>query len=48
LSSADGSDSRSPLQLLSDTIDIEPLEDGEMLRVVMIDHRRWSAAGDSA
>ncbi len=38
--------SRSPLQLLSDRLEVEPLDGAEMLRVVMIDHRRWAAAGD--
>ncbi len=38
---------RSPLELLSDELEVQPMADGrELLRVVMIDHRRWLA--DSA
>jgi anti-sigma regulatory factor (Ser/Thr protein kinase) len=38
---------RSPLELLSDELEVQPMADGgEFLRVVMIDHRRWLA--DSA
>jgi anti-sigma regulatory factor (Ser/Thr protein kinase) len=38
---------RSPLELLSDELEVQPLADGgELLRVVMIDQRRWLA--DSA
>ncbi len=47
LSPSESSEGRSPLELLSDEIDVEPLADAEMLRVVMIDHRRWAAAGDT-
>jgi hypothetical protein len=33
---------RSPLGMLSDELDVETAPgSGEMLRVVMIDHRRW-------
>jgi anti-sigma regulatory factor (Ser/Thr protein kinase) len=39
---ADGA--RSPLSLLTDELEIEPADEGEMLRLVMIDHRRWPGA----
>jgi serine/threonine-protein kinase RsbW len=39
---------RSPLELLSDELEMQPLADGgELLRVVMIDHRRWLADSPS-
>jgi serine/threonine-protein kinase RsbW len=35
---------RSPLGMLSDVLEVQPVADaGELLRVVMIDHRRWMA-----
>ncbi len=33
---------KSPLQLLSDQLEVEQVDGAEMLRVVMIDHRRWA------
>jgi serine/threonine-protein kinase RsbW len=38
---------RSPLSLLSDELEIDPVDGVEMLRVVMIDHRRWSSMIDA-
>jgi hypothetical protein len=39
---ADADARRSPLGMLSDELQVEALPDsGELLRVVMIDHRRW-------
>lgn len=39
---------RSPLGMLSDELDVEPTAGrGEMLRVVMIDHRRWLSHSSS-
>jgi len=39
---ASAEERRSPLGMLSDELQVEPLpESGELLRVVMIDHRRW-------
>ncbi len=37
-------DGRSPLSMLTDELETERLGDGEMLRLVMIDHRRWPGA----
>jgi hypothetical protein len=37
----------SPLALLADELDVEPTGDGsEMLRVVMIDHRRYATPAE--
>jgi serine/threonine-protein kinase RsbW len=38
---------RSPLSLLSDELEIDPVDGLERLRVVMIDHRRWSSMIDA-
>jgi serine/threonine-protein kinase RsbW len=40
---AQAGEARSPLMLLSDELDAEPIGESELLRVVMIDHRRWSS-----
>jgi serine/threonine-protein kinase RsbW len=38
-------DARSPLELLSDELNIEPAGGIELLRVLMVDHRRWPGGG---
>jgi serine/threonine-protein kinase RsbW len=38
---------RSPLSLLSDELAIDSVDGAELLRVVMIDHRRWSSIADT-
>jgi anti-sigma regulatory factor (Ser/Thr protein kinase) len=37
-------DGRSPLSMLTDELETERLGDAELLRLVMIDHRRWPGA----
>ena len=44
LGAADAGRARSPLALLSDKLDADPMGESELLRVVMIDHRRRSGA----
>jgi serine/threonine-protein kinase RsbW len=41
---ADSDGGRSPLSMLTDELDIVRLGDAEMVRLVMIDHRRWPGA----
>jgi serine/threonine-protein kinase RsbW len=38
---------RSPLSLLSDELETDPVDGVELLRIVMIDHRRWSSMPDA-
>jgi serine/threonine-protein kinase RsbW len=38
-------ETRSPLELLSDELKIEPADGIELLRVLMVDHRRWPGGG---
>ncbi|HEY6781796.1 MAG TPA: ATP-binding protein [Candidatus Dormibacteraeota bacterium] len=38
---------RSPLSLLSDELAVDPIDGAELLRVVMIDHRRWASIIDT-